>query len=82
MIAEMLREAEISEDGKYRYALMRMWDDKPLMMFCMLNPSTADATKDDPTIRRCIGFAKDRGYGGIYVVNLMAYRATDPAECL
>jgi hypothetical protein len=52
------------------------------MVWCMLNPSTADANVDDPTIRRCIGFALREGYGGIYVVNLMAYRATDPADCL
>ena len=49
------------------------------MMFIGLNPSTADETVDDPTIRRCIGFADDRGYGRLAVANLFAYRATRPA---
>jgi hypothetical protein len=44
----------------------------------MLNPSTADADNDDPTIRRCIGYAKEWGFGGIYVVNLFGVRATNP----
>lgn len=50
------------------------------MAFVMLNPSTADCTEDDPTIRRCIGFAKRDGFGGISVRNVFALRATDPRE--
>ena len=71
----------ISECGKYRYQLWRIWDEnKPKVLFVMLNPSKADAEKDDPTITRCIGFAKSWGYGGLYVGNLFAYRATKPEE--
>jgi hypothetical protein len=77
------RAAVISDCGKYRYQLFRIWSPKkPLVVFIMLNPSTADASQDDPTIRRCIGFAQAWGYGGIAVVNLFAWRATDPQELL
>lgn len=51
-------------------------------MFIMLTPSTADADTDDPTIRRCIGFAKSSGFGGLYVGNLFAYRSTQPIDYL
>lgn len=75
--------AWISECGRYRYALWRVWDrEAPPMPVCMLNPSTADAMTDDPTIRRVVGFAKREGFGGILVVNLFPLRATDPAELL
>ncbi len=68
-------------DGQYRYLLTRVWDErKPGVTFVMLNPSTADATEDDPTLRRCIHFASAFGYGRLNVVNLFAYRATDPRE--
>lgn len=77
----MHRGAEISRCGMYRYQLWREWDaDLPYMVFIMLNPSTADAVEDDPTIRRCIGFAQREGCGGIEVVNLFAFRATSPAD--
>ena len=71
--------ALLSEDKLYRYQLLRVWDETlPRVLFVMLNPSTADATKDDPTIRRVISFAKSWGYGGVYVGNLFAFRSTDP----
>lgn len=77
----MVKGAIIDETGKYRYQLWRIWDEtKPLVVFIMLNPSTADANEDDPTIRRCMNYARSWGYGGIKVVNLFAYRATDPKE--
>lgn len=73
--------AVLSDCGCYRYTLTREWNGSlPALTFIMLNPSTADATLDDPTIRRCIGFARARGFGGLRVLNLFAFRATDPAE--
>lgn len=75
--------AEVSPDGQYRYRLLRVWDEsRPLLTWVMLNPSTADADDDDPTIRRCVGYAQREGYGGIKVVNLFAYRATKPRDML
>jgi len=71
--------ADISADGLYRYSLSRFWDEaERYALFIMLNPSTADAEVDDPTIRRCISFAKREGCGGLRVVNLYALRATNP----
>lgn len=73
------RAATLSSDRTYRYRLRRTWDaDKPPVAFIMLNPSTADETEDDPTVRRCIGYARDWGYGTLLVGNLFALRATDP----
>lgn len=76
--------AVISEDGLYRYELKRRWSDHGTQALCwvMLNPSTADGTRDDPTIRRVIGFSKLWGWSGIVVVNLFALRATDPRRLL
>ena len=59
-------------------ALTRRWAEGPPLVVCMLNPSTADAEEDDPTIRRCVGFAKRDGFAALEVVNLFAFRATDP----
>lgn len=71
--------AVISEDGLYRYVLRRVWvENTQSQVWIMLNPSTADATNDDPTIRRCMSFSRAWGFGGIIVVNLFALRATDP----
>lgn len=76
----MKRGAQFSDCRKYRYALWRTWDEDSHVLFIGLNPSTADENKDDPTIRRCVGFAKQWGFGGIYMLNLFAYRATNPKE--
>lgn len=73
--------ATFSDCGKYRYDLWRRWDTRdPVLTFIMLNPSTADHTDNDATIERCQRRAIKMGFGGLRVVNLMAYRATDPTE--
>ena len=73
--------AELSPDGVYRYRLDRRWDNSlPRMVFLMLNPSTADASSDDPTLRRCISFARSLGHGSLSVVNLYALRTPNPRE--
>lgn len=72
--------AVITASGLFRYTLTRSWGDEPICCFVMLNPSTADHHKDDPTIRRCVAFAKLWGCGGLIVVNLFALRATNPNE--
>jgi hypothetical protein len=77
-IVDIVKTAEISECGKYRWWLQRRWGDGPIVSFVMLNPSTADADKDDPTIRKCIAFAKAWGFGMLDVRNLFPFRATDP----
>jgi hypothetical protein len=75
----LISDAVFSEDRFYRYLLRRIWDsDKPMIAFIGLNPSTADEINNDPTITRCITRAHDSGYGGIYMLNLFAFRATDP----
>jgi len=77
----MIRRATFSRCKKYRYLLEREWDKhKPHVLFIMLNPSVADHKQDDPTIRRCIGFAKDLGFGSLSIANLFAYRTTYPLE--
>jgi hypothetical protein len=64
----------------YRYSLLRVWDPAlPSVLFLGMNPSTADARTNDPTIRRCLGFAAGWGFGSLVMCNLFAYRATDPA---
>ena len=77
----MHKTAILSADRLYRYALWRTWGlSKGFAMFVGLNPSTADETEDDPTIRRCIAFARDWGYGGLCMTNLFAFRATQPVD--
>lgn len=79
----MISTAAISKCGLYRYELRKIWQPKNgWVCWIMLNPSTADANIEDPTIRRCMGFAEKWGYGGITVGNIFAYRATNPKDML
>lgn len=73
--------AIFSKDNRHRYLLWRTWGndmETPLLCFIGLNPSTADAHNDDATIRRCVGFAKQWGYRGIYMANLFSIISTSP----
>ena len=75
------KNATFSDCQKYRYALSRTWNGKKkTILFIGLNPSTANEKIDDPTIRRCINYAQNWGYGSLLMVNLFAYRATMPSE--
>ena len=77
----MKRCAVLSSDAMYRYALWREWDKGfPQILFIGLNPSTADAEYDDPTILRCVGFARQWGYGRLAIANLFAFRSTSPTN--
>lgn len=92
------RRTIFSDDRRYRYVLWRVFYDVPkldgfdlplegnrvhhFVMFIGLNPSTADETTDDPTIRRCMGFAKAWGYGALCMANLFAFRATKPEDMM
>ncbi len=70
--------ATFSECGRYRYRLWRGWGNpEDRCVFVGVNPSTADDTTDDPTIRKCVGFARRWGYGALDMVNLFAWRDTD-----
>jgi len=74
------KDAIFSSDRIFRYALLRMWDKtKPGIIFIGVNPSTANETEDDPTIRRVIRFAKDWGYGEVMMMNLYALISSDPS---
>ena len=77
----MEKRAIISNSNLYRYELHRTWDiDKGEVLFIMLNPSTANAWKDDLTTIRCINFAKIWGYGGISIGNIYPFRAKRPRD--
>jgi len=80
-LKNMVGDAVFDKAGKYRYSLSRIWNAKGAKAaFVMLNPSKADATLNDPTITRCIGFAEKMGCGSLEVVNLFAYRTAYPKE--
>lgn len=75
-----LRDAEVSPCGTWRWWLCRVWDpSKPTGAFVSLNPSTADATTDDQTIRKDRGFAERWGWGGFFKFNLFPFRSTKPS---
>jgi hypothetical protein len=79
--AELLTSgAEFSDDRVYRFRLWRRWELGPMLMVVGLNPSTADETEDDPTVRRCIGYARSWGFAGLMMLNAFAFRATNPRE--
>jgi hypothetical protein len=73
----MKRRAYFSACRTWRYLLTRQWDEGGMVAFIGLNPSTADEMRDDPTVRRCINFARSWGYGKLAMLNLYAFRATD-----
>lgn len=73
------RGAAFSPCRKYRYRLWRIWDKaRSPLLFCMLNPSTADELANDPTVERCERRSRAMGYGGLVIVNIFAWRSTDP----
>jgi hypothetical protein len=75
----MHADAAFSTCRRYRFALWRRWDDGPRVLFVLLNPSTADESTDDPTVRRCTGFARNWGFGSMTIANLFALRSSSPA---
>ena len=73
-------QAQFSPCGRYRWRLERAWDPaQPRLLFIGLNPSRADAERDDPTLRRLVGFARAWGFGALEVVNLFARCSASPA---
>jgi hypothetical protein len=80
---QIIKTAQFSENREYRYTLSRTWNtDAKKIAFIGLNPSTADENIDDPTIRRCIGFSMSWGGGSLQMINLFAFRSTDPKGLL
>ena len=80
-VLKMFGDAQFSECGKYRYWLSREWTfGENSIAFIMLNPSTADSIKNDSTVTRCIRYAQQFGYQKLIVLNIFAYRSTDPKE--
>ncbi len=74
-------DAYFSKDRKFRYWLLRVWDESLAIMGNVgANPSTAEEVVNDPTIRKDVGFAQRLGYGGLLKLNVGGYRATDPKK--
>lgn len=80
LFPDSYRSAIIDAGGRYRYLLTRRWGPaRGSVCWVLLNPSTADAEVDDPTIRRCIGFSRRLGFDAMQIANLFALRSTNPA---
>lgn len=80
-VGTMKRGAMVSEDRLFRYHLWRQWDAaRPVQLWIMFNPSTADAIQDDATVTRLIARSGRSGAGGLIICNLYAYRATNPND--
>jgi len=80
-MASVRTEAYLSLDRRYRYWLLRAWDESlPVLCVIGVNPSTADERENDHTIRKTIGFAKRLRFGGVIMLNVGAFRAKDPSE--
>lgn len=77
---DVVKSADLSDDGLFRWSLTRCWGKGAYVCWIMLNPSSADAVQDDPTIRRCMAWSRRWGYGGLKVVNVWPYRTSSPAE--
>ena len=78
-LGDLTKAAHLSQDRIYRYMLSRVWNKEAKKIgFICLNPSTADEEVDDPTVRRCISFAKSWGGGSLVIGNLFAYRSSSP----
>ena len=83
LAADVVSVARFSDCRRYRFTLSRTWDaGRPSALFVMMNPSTADEHVNDPTVARCMGFARAWGYGRLLVGNVCAYRATDKTALL
>ena len=78
MIPGVTGAAQFSPGGEYRYLLTRHWGAGPVMCWIMLNPSTATADADDPTVTRCRCFARREGYARLVIVNLFGLRSPSP----
>lgn len=76
----MIKDAILDKERKYRYMLKRQWGEcnNNFINFVLLNPSTANETVEDPTIKACIKFSQNFGYDGFYVTNLFAFRTKSP----
>lgn len=82
MITGTKRAAALSECGGYRWTLTRTWDERPILLVAMFNPSAADALKDDPTITLVCHIAAHNGFGGIVVVNAIPLRSAIPGPAV